>query len=327
MKFAFSDQKRLRNTTRKLIEQANGIIGEMQKLGYRLTLRQLYYQFVSRALLANKQSNYVMLGGAVDTGRKMGLIDWNAIEDRTRRLRSTPTFGSPQDFLATAASSWYATDLWQGSRVYCEFWVEKDALLGVVERPCDDFRIPYFACRGYASSSALFDAGRRLMLQRRAGKEVIVFHMGDHDPSGIDMTRNNEEMLRMYSQGDVTVKRIALNMDQVEQYDPPPNPAKETDSRFAQYADIYGEESWELDALDPGVLDRLIRENIRETMDLSIFAGHREQEAIHKAQFSRIADNWDDINSRMDDEGPEIEVEPLDEIDGLEAKDLDLGSE
>lgn len=52
----------------------------------------------------------------------------------------------------------------------------------------------------------------------------------------------------------VEVRRLALNMEQVRKYDPPPNPAKVTDSRFAAYCDQFGDESWELDALSPKVV-------------------------------------------------------------------------
>lgn len=94
-----------------------------------------------------------------------------------------------------------------------------------------------------------------------------MIHLGDHDPSGIDMTRDNFKRLSMFAGREVTVERIALNWDQVEEYDPPPNPAKMTDSRYEGYRSAYGDDSWELDALDPRVIQQLIVEHVEAHMD------------------------------------------------------------
>ena len=58
------------------------------------------------------------------------------------------------------------------------------------------------------------------------------------------------ERLAFYARADIEVRRIALNMDQVRAYAPPPNFAKETDSRYAAYVERFGTTAcWELDAL------------------------------------------------------------------------------
>lgn len=294
----FFISKGFHNKTLIMIEQANAIIAEMQAQGYTLTVRQLYYQFVSRDLLANKQSNYQKLASVIDDARKAGLIDWNAIEDRTRYLRSITTYDDPADFLSKIVARYYAENLWHDQDVYCEVWIEKDALLGVIERACDEYRVPYFACRSYASSSELYHAGKRLARHRRAGKRVIVFHLGDHDPSGLDMTRVNDESVGMYARRfDVEFKRLALNMNQVEQYNPPPNPAKDTDSRFQGYVDQYGDECWELDALTPAVIDKLLRDNIIAVLDMQKFNAAKDIETDNEATLTDISDNWADISS------------------------------
>lgn len=285
-----------RSKTRKLIDQANVIIGEMAAEGYTLTVRQLYYQFVARGLLENVQANYKRLAGVVDDARKAGLIDWDAIEDRTRYLRQITAYGSPRHFLETQVRSYYAENLWADQDTYCEVWIEKDALLGVVERPCLEWRVPYFACRGYASSSELYTAGKRLARQRANGKRVVVFHLGDHDPSGMNMTDVNRDSLRLFGRTHgVEVRRLALNMDQVEEHQPPPNPAKESDSRFEGYAAQFGDESWELDALEPSVLDGVVREAIEGVVDGERFEAAREREAEAQARLMEAADNWAEV--------------------------------
>ena len=76
-----------------------------------------------------------------------------------------------------------------------------------------------FACRGYASQSEQWRAGKRLANYLRANQRVVILHLGDHDPSGIDMTRDNDDRLSMFARSSrVELKRVALNMDQVEQY-------------------------------------------------------------------------------------------------------------
>lgn len=290
-------EKTFRSSSKKLIEQADVIIGELAADGYSLTVRQLYYQFVARGLLANKQTNYKRLAKIMDDARKAGLIDWDAIEDRTRILRRIPTFGSPEHFIRTEVRNYYYEDLWRNQDYYCEVWVEKDALLGVIERPCNDLRVPYFACRGYASSSALYEAGNRFARQMAAGKECVLFHLGDHDPSGLDMTRVNREDVNLFARAfeGVEVRRLALNMDQIEEYNPPPNPAKDSDSRYNGYVEQHGESSWELDALNPRVIDKLIRDNIEQVLDRDTFDADEATEDENRDTLLDMARRWDEV--------------------------------
>ncbi len=141
--------------TAAMIDHANSIIAEYQARGFTLTLRQLYYQFVARSLIDNKQSEYKRLGDVIKNGRRAGLIDWEAIEDRTRNMRDHPSWDSPAGLVAAAAEQ-YREDLWLGQDFRLEVWIEKDALLGVIERVCDDYRVPYFACRGNNSDAEKF---------------------------------------------------------------------------------------------------------------------------------------------------------------------------
>ena len=155
-------------------------------------------------------------------------------------------------------------DPWRDQDNYVEVWIEKDALIGTIERAADQMRVTRMACKGYLSASAAYEAGQRFDNARARGKNCILIHLGDHDPSGIQMTEDNEKRSQLFSRGFVEVRRIALNMNQISLYNPPPNPAKMTDSRAADYVRRYGTSSWELDALDPRVLDRLVRDEIED---------------------------------------------------------------
>jgi hypothetical protein len=281
-----------------VIENANKIIDDYTAQGYQLTLRQLYYQFVATDLLENTTKSYNRLGSIINDARLAGLVDWNAIEDRTRNLVGPSHWDSPAQILHSAAAG-FALDKWEGQEYRVEAWVEKEALAGVVERTCDRLDIDSFACRGYVSQSAMWEAAQRLQRYIRAGQRVVILHLGDHDPSGMDMTRDIRDRLAIFglSDGfDLRVERIALNMDQVRQYNPPPNPAKLTDSRCAGYLDEYGTKSWELDALEPRVLNALIENHVADLRQDIRYNEMKARETHYKARLAEVADNtkWED---------------------------------
>lgn len=259
--------KTFQEKTMEIIAQADGIISEYRDQGFNLTLRQLYYQFVARGLLPNRQSSYNRLGRTLSEARLAGLIDWDAIVDRTRALNGFSTWESPEDILEAARQS-YREDKWEFQPKYIEVWVEKEALAGVVQQACAEYEVPSFSCRGYVSQSEMWAAAKRMARRIADDKQPVILHLGDHDPSGIDMTRDIMDRLWTFGVGMHTeVKRIALNWDQIEQYNPPPNPAKVSDSRFEEYRRMYGEDSWELDAMEPGQLSELIQETVSLHMD------------------------------------------------------------
>jgi hypothetical protein len=285
-----------------LIEQANEIVDQYRAQGFVLTLRQLYYQFVARGLIPNQQSEYKRLGSVINDARLAGLLDWDMIEDRTRNLEDLPRWDTPQD-LIYAISEQYRSDIWSDQSHRPEVWIEKEALVGVVEPVCRELRVPYFACRGYGSQSELWRAGHRFRRHVRKGQHVIVLHFGDHDPSGIDMTRDNADRLALFSRmnGAVEVRRLALNMDQVEQYNPPPNPAKATDARFAGYEAIHGDESWELDALEPQLISDLVRENVEALIDRARWNAVIAAEETARGVMKNVADSWEDVTNQYSD--------------------------
>ncbi|KKM79670.1 hypothetical protein LCGC14_1347500, partial [marine sediment metagenome] len=160
---------------------------------------------------------------------------------------------------------------------------------------------PYFACRGYVSQSESWRAGQRIARQIGNGKEATVFHLGDHDPSGIDMTRDNRDRCEMFDALGVKVKRLALNMDQVDKWNPPPNPAKLTDSRCAKYMAEYGDESWELDALEPREIERLIERNIKKLVDMKAWKARAEEQARGQMLLGEVQDRWSEVVEFLDE--------------------------
>lgn len=281
----------LRGKTLATIRTANVIIEEFDEKGFDLTLRQLYYQFVARDIIPNRLQEYKKLGTAINNGRLAGLIDWGSIVDRTRQYLVNAHWDSPIDIIEDSASQ-YAIDTRANQSDYIEVWVEKDALVGVIEAVCDPLDVGYLSCRGFVSQSAMWRASIRLKNKERSGKDTTILHLGDHDPSGIDMTRDIQDRLRMFG-SDVRVERIALNMDQVEKYNPPPNYAKPTDSRYVSYRDLYGDDSWELDALDPQIISELITKNVLLLTEQSKREALITRQEEDRLSIQEIADNWE----------------------------------
>lgn len=293
----------LKNAERvKIIHKANEIIAAYRAQGFDLTLRQLYYQFVARALIANRDQEYKRLGDIVLDGRMAGLIDWDAIVDRTRNLRALAHWNEPADIVEACAAQ-FRVDLWNAQPRRVEVWIEKDALLGVIAGICEELDVPYFSCRGYTSVSEVWSASQRLRAFARGGnghdrQEIVILHFGDHDPSGIDMSRDIRDRLETFGLR-LELRRLALNMDQVEEFGPPPNPAKITDSRYDGYMQKYGEESWELDALEPAVLAGLIRREVDSLKDPDAWVESAGQQAEARRQLQAISDRYEDVVDRF----------------------------
>lgn len=301
MRRRYDTTKHFQGSSMAIIQEAQDIVSDYAAQGFALTLRQLFYQFVSRGLLPNDQRQYKRLGGVINDARMQGLLDWSAIEDRTRFLRENSHWTSPEQILRSAASS-YAVDHWTGQDVRVEVWIEKDALTGVLDAVCPDLDIPYFSCRGYVSSSEMWRAGQRIYERSRRNLQTVILHLGDHDPSGIQMTEDIEARLLNFYEWDIAydggterseilmpeIRRIALTMDQVQQYNPPPNPAKLSDSRARDYVARYGSDSWELDALEPNVLVQLIRDEVEPYIDRAIMQHVWDQEDDERQQLTDL---------------------------------------
>ena len=283
---------RFRRDSLELIERVNAIVTEYEDQGYELTLRQVYYQLVARGFIPNNERSYKNLGNLINDGRLAGLIDWNSIVDRTRFIRRNSHWSTPQSVINSARYS-YMLDRWKDQPNYVEVWVEKDALIGIVSQVCKSLDVPHFSCRGYTSQSEMWGAAQRFIQQDERESRVII-HLGDHDPSGIDMTRDIQERLEMFG-ADVEVKRVALTMNQINTFNPPPNPTKVTDARSSGYISRFGHECWELDALEPKVITQLIQNEVTALIDYSLFNAVADRERRDKDNIQMICDRYDEV--------------------------------
>ncbi len=272
----------------------NSILEEYRVKGYDLTVRQVYYQMVARGYIENSQKSYDRLADLVNNGRLAGLIDWAMIVDRGRETVTPATWKNPAEIVKTAANQ-FAVDKWEDQPNHIEVMVEKQALEGVLIPVCQRLGIRFTANKGYSSSSTLYEAGKRLYKKTLEGKTVWVLYLGDHDPSGIQMTEDVENRLNLFA-GEVcvNVERLALNMDQVQVFKPPENPAKETDSRYAAYIARFGTSSWELDALDPGTIDQIVTTTVERLRDNIAWSEAVKREDLMKKELQAFADSYQD---------------------------------
>lgn len=295
-----------------VVGQADAILLEYAQQGFNLTLRQLYYQFIARDLFPaawvndkgtkNHDGNYNKLKTIISRAREAGMLDWDHIKDRGRELEIRSHWVSGRQFLDSVTPQFHI-DLWNDQPKRVEVWVEKDALSDVINKACYPLDVPNFACKGYTSASSIWEAAHNRFLRtyHKAGQETVIIHLGDHDPSGVHMTEDIETRLDLFStpmkgnrngRPDITVERIALNMSQIEEFEPPPSPTKEADPRSADYIAEFGETCWELDALEPAMLVRLIRDRIERHLDRSLFDARRKYAATERRRLIAIARHW-----------------------------------
>lgn len=291
MKLKYCDIN-FREKSLDLIRLINSVIEEYRSQGYELTLRQVYYQLVARGFIPNNERSYKNLGNLINDGRLAGLIDWYSIVDRTRNLLRNSHWETPESVIESAMYS-YKLDKWEEQPNYVEVWVEKDALIGIVSQICKKLDVPHFSCRGYTSQSEMWSAAQRFIYQGHKESRTII-HLGDHDPSGIDMTIDIQERMFLFG-ADVYVKRVALTMDQIEKYNPPPNPTKLSDARATSYISEFGYECWELDALEPKVITKLIENEVTALMDCDLLLDVENKERADKRNIKNICDNYSTV--------------------------------
>lgn len=308
MYIAYGDyaDRNFQNKSLEIIHLANQIATAYQAKGYNLSLRQLYYQFIARDAFPNTEKSYKRLGAIINDARLAGLVSWEHIEDRGREAHGVDWLGHVPLSVEEAIDRLqyrHNLDLWEGQDRRIEIWVEKQALEEVAQKAADSFRVGYFACKGYVSQSEMWAAGQRLREAIGEGQEPLILHLGDHDPSGIDMTRDIEERLSMFAEQDIEVRRLALNMNQINTLNPPPNPAKITDSRFEGYRSRFGSSSWELDAVSPDQLVDIIKDEIRTELDADMFNGRLVEQQHGRQTYIDLSNNWDEIEPLLREHG------------------------
>ena len=298
-------------TSGAMIEVVRMIMGLYAKQGLILSLRQLYYQAVARDLLpyswadksgsTNNINSYKRLMHIVKQGRLSGMIDWAMIEDRVRGQEINDHWNTPQKILDYAANYFYI-ERWKNLDDEVFVLSEKDAVSNIIRPICEKWDVTFMANRGYLSLTAKYDLYKKFLYLKDSDKRITILYVGDHDPSGLDMDRDIDESLAMFFLEEMAWEekenfdfiRIALTMPQIEKYNPPENPTKITDTRSNNYIRKHGNSSWELDALEPAVLQMIVEEMIKVYVDQDEFDRIEKDETEIKAKLTEFVSNWED---------------------------------
>lgn len=265
--------------TLALIETAREIL----TAHHPMTVRQVYYQLVSRQVIENNRGQYQAVSNALVDARKSGVIPWDWIEDRLRRPRRVSMWEDLAHFAETARQA-YRRNVWQTQPVYVECWLEKDALSGVFEDLLGSYGVTLNVGRGYDGWDSIHNAAERF---NAACALVTILYFGDFDPSGEDMVRSLRDRLAFFDCEPEIVK-CALTADDVKRYNLPPDFTKSTDTRRAAFVEKFGDIAVELDALPLDVLRARIREEVESRLDLKALAQTREAERRESARLMKM---------------------------------------
>jgi hypothetical protein len=264
-----------------------------------LTIRALHYQLVSRGM-TNTLQHYKRVVAAMEVARWDGRVDFEAFSDRDRAMcgttKATETvLEDKQDEAKRQVGLWmrsYGKNRWENQPYYPEILIEKKALEGVFAKPCAKWDVAVGACKGYPSLTFLYELSERLRDAQSVGKQPIILYFGDYDPSGEDIPRSIGENLQKFGIYDVEIRRIALMEQQVIEWKLPPAPAKETDSRTANW-DGLGQV--ELDAVKPEKLISMLNDAVNEIFDQDLYdeliTQENEERELFQAELKRYVEN------------------------------------
>lgn len=248
--------------TLNLIEKSYRVLNEYNPM----TLRQVYYQLVAQHVIDNKISEYKRLSNALVKARQEGIIPWEYVEDRVRNPRVVSMWQGLPDFFKTVKNA-YRKNIWDNQSLYIEVWLEKDALSGIFTDITGDYGVTLVVGRGYNSWSAYKEATERF---NSFDKLVNILYFGDFDPSGEDIVRALRDSLNFFGSSP-EIEKVALTMQDVRDYDLPPDFTKKTDTRSAKFVKHYGDIAVELDALPLPILQQKIRDSIENRLDMNAF--------------------------------------------------------
>lgn len=285
------------------IDAIETIVDEYQQDHMRLTVRQLFYQLVTHNAIANTQRDYKRIVSLTANARLSGILDWDAIEDRGRSVVSTWGYDDVPDAIRSIAYG-YRRDRWRTQPVHVLVMCEKQALEAVLDRASGELGgVAYCVNKGYPSHSLLYRIGRRARFRWEHNRQrTVVVYLGDHDPSGLDMDRDIEERLLMYSDDIgriVQFNRLALTRSQVDESSIPPNPAKLTDTRAREYIREHGTSSWELDAIEPQELVRMICDAVKRERDERLWREALDRERDERDLLEQLAEHWPEISELL----------------------------
>lgn len=271
--------------TRADMETIRAAIYDALAADYPMTVRQVFYQLVSRGAIGKTEPEYHQtVIRLLKEMRVAGEIPFDWVSDNKRWMRKPTTYDSLRGMLEITKQT-YRRALWSNQDCYVEVWLEKDALAGVLFEETAPWDVPLMVTRGYASLSYLYEAARAIAAVEKPAR---IFYFGDWDPSGLDITRNTESRLREFApDAEIEFTRVSVTESQIHSLSLPTRPTKKTDSR----AKDFDGDSVEVDAIPARELRRLCRGVIEHFIDHDALSALRLVEEQERATLDGILQN------------------------------------
>jgi hypothetical protein len=226
--------------------------------------------------------------------REAGTLDWTRIVDAGRAVERAGTWGDPSAIIRAAVKT-YRRDNWQDQRTIVEVWSEKGTVQGVLAPVLDELGVTFRVMKGFGSFTSVMQAAEDSAVLAKHQRTVALY-LGDWDPSGLYMSeRDLPKRLERYGSW-WQLRRIALVQEDTRQLPSFDVASKSKDARHRWFVESFGQQCWELDAMNPNDLRARVRNEIESYIDWTLWNRAIEVEAaevesmhdFHKAWQSRL---------------------------------------
>lgn len=284
-------KKRKRRTNAELDQLDQQIMDVMEEDDPQ-SVRHMFYRMTDPRLPVSvpktdhgANNGYAVVQRRMKELRRSGRLPYGWVTDATRRGFHTTTYDGASDFLARVKGL-YRADLWAQSDYYCEVWTESRSIAGIIEADCDELAVSLYPSGGFTSLTLAFQAAEYINFHA-AGREVIILYIGDYDPAGVLIDVKIEEELRRHLDERIPMafRRIGITEDQIDRYDLPTKPRKESDRRAMHIA-----ETVEAEAMPARTLRRILRNHIESLLPYDALAVAKAAEQSERHLLGRLAD-------------------------------------
>ncbi|WP_405194456.1 hypothetical protein [Streptomyces anulatus] len=251
------------------------------------TLRQAYYRLVSEGRIPHTAPAYRRLSARLAQARREGRFP--DLIDPLREVHAPPAWPDAGAFLK-AAPDWFALDRTAGQATALYVACEKDTLRAQMTIWLARTGIPVLVVRGFGSQSYVQVVRERTA---RDPRPATLLYVGDHDASGADIERDWVARTDCWTR----VERVALTHDQVREHALPAAAGKAGDPRWAKFAarhdlDPARPVQWEVEALDPAELHRLVLAAVAPHIDQTVLADRIAEEERQRRLLRAFTDGW-----------------------------------
>lgn len=283
-----STLKRDRRTKGRVAQLDAQIIAVLQE-DHPQSVRHVFYRMTDPRLdepVEKSDRGYRHVQARCVALRRTGLIPYDWIADMSRRGYFVNTYDGADDFLRRMGHL-YRADLWRDSDYRCEVWAESRSIASVILNDCQELAVDLFPCGGFSSLSFVHEAAQQHNLSND-DRPLIVLYVGDYDPAGVLIDQSLERELREHLRPsiDMDFRRIAINEEQVEDYDLPTKPRKDGDKRSQHLA--YTVEAEAMPARDLRALLRMHVETLLPENALHVAKVAEQSERTHIAKIAAL---------------------------------------